>query len=331
MLPVTSDTDDTVAAVGTADTADTDDAAVTVTVTAAPAVTPGRHVPRGPQPVDGVTPDPTARRRELAAFLRNRRERVQPQDVGLPPGGRRRTPGLRREEVAQLSGVGVTWYTWLEQGRDINVSAQVVDAIARTLRLDRHEWAHLSTLAGVATTPPADQCAALTPAARRIMDQLSGFPSVALNERFDILAYNRTFAKVIIDLDALPPEDHNLLWLAFTHEEWRRAMPMRDQVCERLVATFRAAMANHVGEPAWQDLANRLSAASADFAQLWARHDIQPPGQRLKLVDSPLVGLLRLESASLWTSQGGAVRLVVYTPQDDETAARLQRLDALTR
>ena len=150
------------------------------------------------------TIDPDARRRELASFLRSRRERVQPQDVGLPPGIRRRTPGLRREEVAQLSGVGVTWYTWLEQGRDINVSTQVVDAIARTLKLDRYEWAHLSTLAGIATGPQPQQCAALPTAVRKVMHQVAPYPAAVLNDRFDLLAYNPEYRELIVDLDSLP-------------------------------------------------------------------------------------------------------------------------------
>src|SRR5213080_3763616 len=115
------------------------------------------------------------RRRELAAFLRSRRERVRPEQVGLPPSRRRRTPGLRREEVAQLAGVGVTWYTWLEQARQINASPQVLDAIARTLQFDSHEHAHLFTLAGLPTTSIEHECGALTPAAQTIVDQLEPY------------------------------------------------------------------------------------------------------------------------------------------------------------
>ena len=269
------------------------------------------------------TTDPDARRRELASFLRSRRERVQPQDVGLPPGGRRRTPGLRREEVAQLSGVGVTWYTWLEQGRDINVSTQVVDAIARTLKLDRYEWAHLSTLAGIAAGPQPQQCAALPDAVRKVMHQVAPYPAAVLNDRFDLLAYNAEYRSLIVDLDNLPAAEHNLLWLAFTNPDWRAAMIDAEQSRCRLVGTFRSNMAKHLGEPGWQDLLTRLCAASEEFAERWDRHEVAPMGQRLKVIDSPKLGLLRLESTSLWVNQGGTVRLLVYTPLDDETANRL--------
>src|ERR687888_2403604 len=113
-----------------------------------------------------------SRRRELGSFLRSRRERLRPEQVGLRPSRRRRTPGLRREEVAQLAGVGVTWYTWLEQGREINASPQVLDAIARTLQFDSHEHAHLFTLAGLPTTAIVDECEQLTPEAQLLVDRL---------------------------------------------------------------------------------------------------------------------------------------------------------------
>src|SRR2546430_7799508 len=124
--------------------------------------------------VDGRTKD-GIRRHELAVFLRSRRERITPLQAGLPAGGRRRTPGLRREEVAQLAGVGVTWYTWLEQGRDIKVSGQVLEAISRTLMLDRDERAHLYTLAGSADAAPRGDCVELTPAVRAMLDKAMPF------------------------------------------------------------------------------------------------------------------------------------------------------------
>src|SRR5579859_653641 len=135
------------------------------------------------------------RRAELAAFLRTRRERVTPEQAGLPPGTRRRTPGLRREEVAQLSGVGVTWYTWLEQGRQINVSPQVLNAVARTLLLDQAEREHLYRLADVldaATAAGAEGtgCEQVLPEVQEILDTLSPLPACVLNERFDLLAWN---------------------------------------------------------------------------------------------------------------------------------------------
>jgi transcriptional regulator with XRE-family HTH domain len=127
---------------------------------------------------DPVSSDADAvRRAELSAFLRSRRERIAPEQVGVTYSGRRRTPGLRREEVAQLAGVGVTWYTWLEQGRDIKVSEQVLESISRTLMLDRDERAHLFTLAGASDQSIAKECAAVTPQMHLVLEQLEPFPA----------------------------------------------------------------------------------------------------------------------------------------------------------
>ncbi|HEX4224500.1 MAG TPA: helix-turn-helix domain-containing protein [Pseudonocardiaceae bacterium] len=134
-----------------------------------------------------------ARRRELAAFLRSRRERITPADVGMPPGLRRRTPGLRREEVAQLAGVGVTWYTWLEQGRKINASVQVLDSVARTLLLDSAERSHLHRLAGVPEVGPADGEQILEPEIQQILDGIA-VPAAVWNTRYDVLAWNNPYA-----------------------------------------------------------------------------------------------------------------------------------------
>jgi len=192
-----------------------------------------------------------SRRRELAAFLRSRRERLRPEQVGLPPSRRRRTPGLRREEVAQLAGVGVTWYTWLEQARQINASPQVLDAIARTLQFDSHEHAHLFTLAGVTTTTIADECGSLTPEAQLLVDQLEPYPAIILNARWDLLAYNRVHGSFFPHLEKIPLEDRNCLWLAFTDPAWREAMVDWEDSVGLMVAEYRAAMAEHIDDPAW--------------------------------------------------------------------------------
>jgi transcriptional regulator with XRE-family HTH domain len=263
------------------------------------------------------------RRTELASFLRSRRERISPEEVGFAPGGRRRTPGLRREEVAQLAGVGVTWYTWLEQGRDINVSTQVLDAIARTLRLDRLERSHLYTLAGAPATPVTVECSVLTNTTRRVLDQLSPFPAAVLTKRYDVLAYNDGYRKAILDLDGIPVEDRNILWLAFTYDAWECAFLDQADLHAALVAGFRAGMAEHVGEPAWHDLVDRLLAASPEFAKLWSRHDVARPSSVVKIVDNAKVGILKLEPSNLWH---GNVRVTVYAPADDETERKLHHL-----
>jgi transcriptional regulator with XRE-family HTH domain len=266
------------------------------------------------------------RRRELGAFVRSRRERVTPEQVGLPPSRRRRTPGLRREEVAQLAGVGVTWYTWLEQGRDINPSAEVLDAIARTLQFDSYEHSHLSTLAGVATTTIADQCMHLGPTAQPLLDQLEPYPAMIVNDRLDLLAFNRVYASFFEDLDAIPIEDRNLLWLAFTHPEMRRAIVDRDDVIGRMVAEYRALMAEHLDEAPWKTLVARLHAASPEFTALWERHEVQGVEGRTKRALHPTAGLLLLDYTNLWFGQRHGTRIIAFTPSDERTRRRLERL-----
>lgn len=270
--------------------------------------------------------DDALRRRELGAFLRNRRERITPQEVGLPAGGRRRTPGLRREEIAQLASVGVTWYTWLEQGRDINVSQQVLDAIARTLRLDPHERAHVFTLAGTPSRPNETESNALTPNIQRILDQLAPLPACAQNARYDLLAYNRTYNELMLNLDDLPFEERNCLWLSFTHPVWRETMVDWHDSTTRMVAQYRAAMAEHVGDPTWKCLVKRLQAVSPRFAELWQRHDVESPTSRPKRFLHRDVGLLVFKHTNLWLGPHLGTKIVTYTPADAETEARLQVL-----
>jgi len=266
------------------------------------------------------------RRRELGAFLRSRRERITPEQVGLRPSRRRRTPGLRREEVAPLAGVGVTWYTWLEQGRDINASSQVLDAIAKTLRFDPHERAHLFTLAGAADTTIGDESQALAPTAQLLLDRLEPFPSLAVNGRYDVLAYNRVWASGFPELDDVPLEDRNCLWLMFTNPQWRKTIADWDDTAARMVAQYRAAMAEHVAEPAWKSLVARLHRASPEFAAFWARHDVMAPENRVKRVDHPIVGLMSFDYTYLWLDPRLRTRIVTYTPADDESRKRLDRL-----
>ncbi|MBY8877731.1 helix-turn-helix transcriptional regulator [Actinacidiphila acidipaludis] len=290
-------------------------------------------------PTAGAAPAPAAdvpvaaaaesRRRELASFLRSRRERIAPEQVGLPPGRRRRTPGLRREEVAQLAAVGVTWYTWLEQARDIQVSGQVADAIARALMLDNTERRHLFTLAGAPDPHPHQDCPGMSSAVRLMLDRLEPLPSAVVNGRYDVVAYNRTYGRLVTDLDALPPEDRNLMWLAFTDPLWRERMVDREENIRLMAAKFRASMAQHLAEPAWKALLKRLQQGSPDFCEMWERHEVLQPDSHIKRYLNPEVGLLAFDFTHLWLGPGPGPRLVTYTPADDTTRERLDRLHAL--
>jgi hypothetical protein len=274
-----------------------------------------------------------AARQELAHFLRSRRERITPEQVGLPPGRRRRTPGLRREEVAQLAAVGVTWYTWLEQARDIQISAQVADAIARALMLDRNERGHLFVLVGVTDPNPRADCPGMSPQMLELLAKLEPLPAAVVNSRTDVIAHNRTYGRLVDDLDALPYEDRNIMWLVFTNPLWRESLPDWPETSRLLVAKYRAAMAEHLSEPAWKGLVKRLQQTSPEFAALWDRHEILQPENQTKRFLNHHVGLLTFDFAHLWLGPRHGPRITTYTPADAVTRERLDRLYelALTR
>jgi transcriptional regulator with XRE-family HTH domain len=270
--------------------------------------------------------DCDARRQELADFLRGRRERATPEQVGIVPGGRRRTPGLRREEVAQLAGVGVTWYTWLEQGRDIRVSDQVLDAVARTLRLDRYERQHLFTLAGSATMQVARECDDVAPGTLLVLERLGNYPAVVLNGRYDTLAYNRAYEAMIGDLGALSFDERNVLWLIFTSPAVRELLVDWEQVARICVARYRAHMANHASEPAWRNLVKRLAAASEDFARIWGEHEVTGTEDTLKRFAHPELGLLSYHATVYSCTERLGNRFIAYTPADEVTMHRTEGL-----
>jgi transcriptional regulator with XRE-family HTH domain len=275
-------------------------------------------------PVTTLLP-PGRRREELAAFLRTRRARIRPEDVGLPPGPRRRTPGLRREEVAQLAGVGVTWYTWLEQGRPINASVQVLDAIARTLKLDSAECEHLYRLADLPwVAGPASH--ALEPETQAILDAIDPLPAAVYSTRYDLLAHNRCYQRMFPGLAASRGHERNVLWHLFTCTRCCTPFLNRNEELPVMVANVRTAFGRHLGDPVWTDFVRRLSAMSPPFASMWAAHNVAIPSTRIKLFRHDKVGLVRLVTSTMVPATTPETRLVIYLPRDESTRARLERL-----
>ncbi|MFJ6066413.1 helix-turn-helix transcriptional regulator [Streptomyces tendae] len=266
-------------------------------------------------------------RRELGDFLRSRRERVTPQQAGLPSTGRRRTPGLRREEVAVLAGVGVTWYTWLEQGRPINVSTQVLRAVARVLRLDDVEQRHLHQLAGSSTPKdgPAEDDPGLPAAFQPVLDKLDPFPACLQTPLFDVVAYNRAYRFLFTDMDLIPPGERNCAVQFFTDPDWRSRYVDGDLVAARMVARMRTEIGTELGAAAAGGIVDDLRDRSEEFARLWARHDVLPEQYETKRLDSPLVGQLQLNFVSTHVP-GTGHRMTVMTPADEPTAGRLARM-----
>jgi transcriptional regulator with XRE-family HTH domain len=263
------------------------------------------------------------RRAELGKFLKARRARLSPGDFGMPPGSRRRTPGLRREEVALLAGVGITWYTWLEQGRQINASMQVLDAVARTLRLDRAEREHLYRLAEA--TPLRTECTrlAVPGTIREIVHSLEPLPASLINSRFDVLLSNQASEELFWEWHTMPCIHRNTLWCCVTEPSARGKFLEYDQQVRYMVARLRSAYGRHVGDPDWEEDIRRLASMSREFDELWARHEVADPEPRTLTYLHPRAGSLRLAVSELDVLDLPEARVVVYTPRDDETRARM--------
>ncbi len=268
------------------------------------------------------------RREELADFLRRRREQILPEDVGLSSGGRRRTPGLRREEVAQLSGVGATWYTWLEQGREVRASTEVLEAIARALRLTPAERTHLILLGRGEEAPP---CKApperVSPSLRRLIENLGPAPATVLGRRWDYLAWNRAACALFGDFDSVPSAARNHLWLMFMDPARRELFPDWERGAQLAVAKFRADSARHIGDPSFEELIQALRQRSPEFCKAWKRHEVARSGEGCKELRHPIAGTLVFEHAVFHPAEAPEQRLILYTPvPEHDTREKLAEL-----
>jgi len=264
-----------------------------------------------------------SRRAELGGFLKARRAKLRPEDVGLAPGPRRRTPGLRREEVALLAGVGVSWYTWLEQGRPINASWQVLDAVAGSLQLDGAERWHLYRLAEAMPLRAWSKATVIPEAVGDVLRSLDPLPAVLINERFDILETNDAHEEMFWNWHTLPCVHKNLLWCALTEPRAREMFVNYDEEVPYMVARLRASYAQHIGEPEWDEDIRRLAVLSQEFAELWARHEVAGPAPRTLRFRHPQAGPMTLTRTELDVTAVPGLRIATYSAADDETRDRL--------
>ncbi|MFE5895669.1 helix-turn-helix domain-containing protein [Streptomyces sp. NPDC056468] len=269
------------------------------------------------------------RRAELSEFLRTRRARLKPEDVGLPDFGRhRRVPGLRREELAQLAGVSVAYYTRLEQGNGRNVSAEVLDAIARALRLSDAEHSHLTHLAKPKQhkKKPAARTEQVRPALRQLLDSIDGVPAYISGRRSDILAWNRMAAAVFGDWSELPVQERNWARLVFLKPEYRDLFVEWDQKASDMVAFLRMDAGCHSDDPRLSALVGELSLKSEEFRRLWANHDVKEKSYGVKRLRHPLVGELTLNFESFRLSDGTEQVLITYHAEPGSPSAEALRL-----
>jgi transcriptional regulator with XRE-family HTH domain len=271
---------------------------------------------------------------ELGEFLRSRRLRVDPATVGYPTVGRRRTPGLRREELAALSGVTVSWLTKLEQGRARSVSPGVLDSLSRTLRLDGAEHAHLFALAGLRADREghadreggdAPTAPGMTPALRALLDALEPNPAYVLDRRWDLVGWNAAEEALFAPLARVGTEHPNLLELTFTDPDLTRLMADHEAELRRLVAQFRIHLTEWSGDPALAGLVAHLEARSPRFAAMWATRDVAPFASTRREFDHPSAGRLVFDHQRFAVLDQPGAQLVVYTSAPGtDSAARLR-------
>lgn len=272
------------------------------------------------------------RTHELAAFLRTRRERLNPGELGLPLRRQaRRTPGLRREEVAELAGVSTDYIVRLEQGRGLRPSPEVLDALARALRLSADETAYLFDLAEQRRPGLGKPSAVAAPALALLVDELSPRPAMLVNHRYDILAWNPEMAALMLDFGTLPLEQRNTLWLCLVHERMRDFYVERDRVIREGAADLRAAWAGHPDDRTLADLVGELTARSPEFAAAWAEGDVKVRGRGVKPLRHPEVGTLTVDFEVLIPLQDPDQRLVIYRAADAASQAALDRLAEAAR
>lgn len=271
-------------------------------------------------------------RKELADFLRTRRLRLKPMDVGLKVDmTRRRTPGLRREEVASLSGISLPWYTALEQAKDIRVSAQVLLSLARTLQLNEDEKNHLFLLANQSTASQvaAPQHVSISPALQQILDKLGTYPAYIVNKRWDVMAWNRAASAIFGDFDHVEGIERNALWRVFMLDDAKRFSADWGSVAQMLLAQFRSRYALYMNDLGFQELVNKLSQASAEFREQWSRHDVLRSSEGVKEIRHPEAGLLTFHHKRFELAENGDLEMIIYTPVEDSGTD--ERLEALLR
>ncbi|MCW7945758.1 XRE family transcriptional regulator [Streptomyces hygroscopicus] len=269
------------------------------------------------------------RRAELSEFLRTRRARLKPEDVGLPDFGRhRRVPGLRREELAQLAGVSVAYYTRLEQGNGRNVSAEVLDSIARALRLSNAEHAHLTHLAKPKAhkKKPSARPQQVRSSLRWLLDSFDGVPAYIVGRRAEILAWNRMAAAVFGDWSQVPQQERNWARMVFLRPEYQDLFVDWEQKAIDIVCQLRYEAGCHPDDPRLSALVGELSVKSEEFGRLWATHDVKEKSHGLKLLRHPLVGDLALQFESFKVPDDGGLALVTYHAEPESASAEALRL-----
>lgn len=270
------------------------------------------------------------RLQELSQFLKAQRAKLTPESVGLPEGGRRRTPGLRREEVAQLAGVSHTWYTWLEQGRDIKVSSSVLDNVARALQLSPDERKYLFSLALETTSGVSllkEELPEISPALRIILQELTYCPTIVSDRRCQIVGWNEAASHVFLDFEQVPPEQRNMISLLFTRKEFQRLAVNWEQFASGFLAIFRAYYGQYVEDKWYEEFLSEMKETHPDFNRLWDQSKVSSAPEVLLEFRHAKARKMLFQLTSLQVHGGTDLRCSIYTPAPEtSTRAKLKKL-----
>ncbi|MFT8321589.1 MAG: helix-turn-helix transcriptional regulator [Bacillus sp. (in: firmicutes)] len=266
----------------------------------------------------------------LSEFLKTKRAKITPQMVGLPAGIRRRTPGLRREEVAQLAGVSTTWYTWLEQGRDIQVSVSVLEAIAEALQLNKDERKYLHGLAieeGDKSVYSEEEPPVITPSLKKIMEELQYCPTIISDRRCYIVGWNEAAAHIFVDFKEIPLEKRNILELLFSRKEFRTLAVNWEHFVKGFIAIFRTYYGQYVADEWYTSFIERMEADYQDFSKLWNESEVSSAPEVLIEFRHAKLGKLLFDLTSFQVQGNHDLRCSVYTPVEGTTTeSKLKRL-----
>lgn len=265
---------------------------------------------------------------ELGDFLKTRRAKILPSQIGLASGMRRRTPGLRREEVALMAGISLTWYTWLEQGRPIHVSTSVIDSLSRVLLLDREERHHLYRLANQplpADIPEARET--ISPALQHVLDNLTCCPSLITDQRWNVIAWNEASCTIFGDFNAMNVRDRNIVWAMFTDGKYKEMYVDWDRHAKRLVGRFRSTCGKYIEDSWLTQFIDELKTKSPEFDLWWSLHEIQSNSELYKQLNHPQVGRLDFEIINFDVADHSSLKMAVHVPMPGtDTAEKIQSL-----
>ncbi len=269
-------------------------------------------------------------RSQLADFLRTRRALLSPPRVGLPAGKRRKVPGLRREEVAELAGIGATWYTWLEQGREVNVSARTLQQLADALRLAPEERSYLFALAGQ-QPPPIDteKDDIILEGLQGVLRGLDPSPAYVVNQCWDLIAWNRGATEVFGRFENRPVSERNLMWILFTDAAFRKLHLDWEAFARCLLSGLRGEIVSMPANPRLAELVSALRESSEEFRKWWSTHDVILPQQRFRVLKHPKAGKLTLDLTILQVFRAPHLKLFSFTPV--EGTGTEEKLVALLR